>query len=147
MRTLPLAVVLGLATLGPAVAGPGGPGIIAPSELQGGTPYDHNGSTMKVSFDDGVIIYREPKDSIAGTVPVGQVLFRGKMTVNGRISGTAYVFKRGCAPAPYAVEGRDTDPGFVLTGKAPVRGAGCEVIGYSSDSPNARLRFRNMMSL
>jgi len=136
-----------LASIGTAVAGPGGSMIIEPSSLSTPVGYDHNGSFMKVSFEDGFIVYETPKDSIAGTVVPGQVLFRGTMKVNGRISGTAFVFKRGCAPAPYAVEGRDTDAGFVLTGKAPIRGPDCAVIGYSSDGPNTRLKFRNLMSL
>ncbi|MCE1236450.1 MAG: hypothetical protein LWW93_08840 [Hyphomicrobiales bacterium] len=115
--------------------------------LRNAVAYDHNGSTMAVSFADGVIVYSDPRAGLAGMVRPGDVVFRGKMREEGRIVGTAYVFKRGCAPAPYAVEGREANQTIVLTGSAPIRGKGCEILGRSSSSPNARLVFHSMMSL
>jgi hypothetical protein len=107
----------------------------------------HNGSSMLVDPDAGVITYDSPKQSIAGSVQPGMLLFRAYAPWNpddgnALVSGTAYVFKKGCAPAPYPVsgrhEGRDT---LVLYGAAPVREKhGCRVVGYRMNG-NSRLIF------
>lgn len=113
-----------------------------------GLPYDHNGSEMIVDAAKGVIVYAKPKASIAGTVRPGTVLFRGEpWSLDPRtvpIRGTAFVFRKGCAPAPYAVRGTYRGDGFVLTGAAPVRAKGsCAVTGASAASGNARLAFES----
>jgi hypothetical protein len=111
--------------------------------------YDHNGSTVNVDTDGGVITYARPKRSIADTIAVGAVLFQGHIGEPGNrkpINGTAYAFKKGCAPAPYPVTGAWTNKiSFVLRGAGPVR-KGCEVTGYSPSSPHAVLKFENIMA-
>ncbi len=65
----------------------------------------HNGSTMFHHQKRHIIVYAEPKPSIAGTVKPDTVLFRGWSVPNEVISGVAYTFKKGCDPAPYLVTG------------------------------------------
>jgi hypothetical protein len=69
-----------------------------------GFQFIHNDSRVWLFPKAGVIAYAEPKRSIAGTVKPGDILFRGRIGT-GEIAGTAYVFKAGCAPAPYPVSG------------------------------------------
>lgn len=98
----------------------------------------HNGSTMHVDPDLGVITYVEPKNK---SIAYQTVLFRGQIEFNGSVSGMAYTFKKGCDPAPYYVAGYDEGKEILtLKGKAPIR-KGCEVIGYTENSPNAKLEF------
>ncbi|WP_062114891.1 hypothetical protein [Aureimonas sp. AU40] len=113
-----------------------------------GLPFDHNGSEMIVDAAKGVIVYAKPKASIVGTVEPGTVLFRGEpWSLDPRsspIRGKAYVFRKGCAPAPYEVRGTYRGEGFVLTGIAPVRAKeSCAVTGASTSSGNARLAFES----
>jgi hypothetical protein len=116
-------------------------------ETVDGSYYDHNGSQMLVSHTDGVIAYAEPKASIRSAVRRGQVMFRGRIRYNAPVSGTAFVFKTGCAPAPYAVRGRDDEGVITLTGAAPIRAKdGCDIIGRTTTGPNSRLVFRSLMS-
>lgn len=109
--------------------------------------YDHNGSDVRVEPELGLIVYEQPKRSIADVVKPGTVLFRGKVGYSGSVSGTAYAFKKGCPPAEYPVTGRfDADnSAFVVRGAGPVR-EGCEVVGYSQKSPHSSLRFVSKMS-
>ncbi len=104
---------------------------------------DHNGSEVMVSPATGTIHYFRPKASMAGIVSPGATLFRGSFGKNA-VSGTAYVFRRGCSPAPYAVTGVGyTGPGsgFVLVGHPPIRASGsCSIIGYG-DNGNSVLHF------
>ncbi len=119
---------------------------IAPDSVSGSS-FDHNGSQMRVDPNLGVIIYEEPKASIADVVKPGAVLFRGKVGYAGAVSGTAYAFKKGCPPAPYAVKGsfnRDNSA-FTVRGPGPVRD-GCAVTRLSPSSPHATLTFRSLMS-
>lgn len=109
------------------------------------TTWSHNGSIMLLSVKSGIIVYEEPKASIAGTVKKGTPLFEGRFE-DKRVSGTAYVFKRGCEPAPYPVVGRlENNPrGFgqrlVLSGPAPKRDRStCEIIG--TGNAHSRLIF------
>ncbi|KQT57540.1 MULTISPECIES: hypothetical protein [unclassified Aureimonas] len=114
-----------------------------------GNAYDHNGSQMRIDRDRGVIAYDDPKSSISGTVRSGQVLFRGKLPWRSmKASGTAFTFKKGCAPAPYKVTGYWTEnQDLVLTGAAPKRAKeGCEVVGYSKSGGNSKLTFKSLMS-
>lgn len=116
--------------------------------MHDGTAFDHNRSVMRVYPHAGVIAYDEPKPAVRDVVRSGTVLFRGlKFTEGGRIEGTAFAFKKGCPPAPYAVTGgysRDNST-ITLRGAGPIR-QGCEVVGYSEKSPHAILRFKSMMS-
>ncbi len=106
-----------------------------------GESMGHNGSLMFFHQKQHIIVYLEPKASMAGTVTPGTVLFRGWSVPNEGVSGVAYSFKKGCHPAPYLVSGYDNGSlRLTLVGKAPVR-KGCDVIGYSDKSPNAKLVF------
>lgn len=122
--------------------------VVSLSSLSGNA-YDHNGSQMRIDRDKGLIVYEEPKSSISGTVSGGQVLFRGKLPWRSmKASGTAYTFKKGCAPAPYPVTGYWTeDQDLHLFGAAPKRAKdGCAIIGYSKSGGNAKLAFKSLMS-
>lgn len=109
---------------------------------------DHNGSTVEL-LDDR-IVYSFPKASLKGVVKPGTVLVEGTWSGDGeRFAGTAYAFKQGCPPAPYAVSGAKVQrPGqldLVLRGAGPIR-KGCEVVGHSDRSPHSRLVFEKIMS-
>lgn len=117
-----------------------------------GMPFDHNGSMMLVNPDKGMIVYAEPKKSIARTVKPGTVLFRGKpWNMDGDtaplvLEGLAFTFKRGCDAAGYNVRGRfSLDYGrfqFELQGASPVRAkSGCDVPYYDVAGKNAKLVF------
>lgn len=110
---------------------------------QDGSLWSHNGSTVLVDETSGRIVYDEPRNAIAGTV-----LFEGRFS-GKRVSGTAYVFKKGCEPAPYPVSGviADNPRGFgsriVLSGPAPRRDrASCAIIGTTG--AHSRLVFEEM---
>ncbi len=106
-----------------------------------GEAMGHNGSTMFHHQKQHIIVYLDPKASIAGSIKSDTVLFRGWSVPNEWISGVAYTFKKGCDPAPYLVSGYDNGSlQLTLQGKAPVR-EGCKVVGYSDKSPNAKLVF------
>jgi hypothetical protein len=104
----------------------------------------HNNSEILLNeWNDGTVelAYDIPRAGLP--VVQGTLLFRGVR--NGtRYSGTAYAFKAGCEPAPYAVTGF-IDPNkelIVLTGAAPRREQNsCNVIGNSTQSRNAKLVF------
>ena len=100
----------------------------------------HNGSAMAVNASAGYIVYARPKPGLAPTVSPGTMIYRGSLATKGQIAGTAYAFKSGCAPAPYPVTGRVEGTRIVLRGAGPVR-EGCDVVGYSADSPHAVLTF------
>lgn len=113
-----------------------------------GSFWDHNGSSVVLEQSAGRIVYDEPKASIAGTVRRGTVLFEGRFA-GRRVSGTAYVFKKGCEPAPYPVSGvmEDNPRGFgsriVLAGPAPRRDRNsCAIIGTTG--VHSRLVFEEM---
>ncbi len=122
--------------------------VIAPAaEEPPGAPWMHNGSTMALDPEVGTIVYSKPRAGLSNVVRPGAVLFRGRLGFSGRdASGTAYAFKDGCDPAPYAVRGgysRDNET-LTLTGAGPVR-QGCAVVGYSTASPHAKLVFKNVI--
>lgn len=113
----------------------------APPDLEW---FDHNGSQMTVEYKYDAIRYAFPKNSLKGIIDRNQVVFTGRIEYRGKAEGTAYVYKKGCDWAEYPISGRyePSVPGFVLTGKAPIREkGGCKVIGYTTKSPNARLVF------
>jgi hypothetical protein len=110
--------------------------------------YLHNGSVMHVNMRAGEIRYYEPKPSLAGAVQPSTVLFRGEfrnapgLEMRGTVSGTAYVFKQGCDPAPYAVSGTYTVNEIKMSGQTPRRAANsCEVLATIGKSPHATLKF------
>ena len=112
--------------------------------------YDHNGSEMLVNSGDGVITYFKPKASIYDTIKVGTLLFKADAEWDlyddaAEIAGTAYVFKKGCEPAPYRVKGHHAGwHTIVLKGAAPVREKnGCKVIAYKMNG-NPRLVFSSL---
>lgn len=113
---------------------------------------DHNGSLMWFDHSRGLLFYDRPKTSLEGIVQPGTVLFEGKpwtFDVGAKLEGTAYTFRKGCAPAPYQVVGQieagaspDLPDRIVLRGASPVRAKnGCAVLGYTQDSANATLVF------
>jgi len=129
----------------PSIVGPDFEALHGVYKGEQGDVVDHNGSWMLVFPRAGLIVYDKPKTSIADVVRKGDVLFRGEI---GRraVRGTAYVFKSGCAPEPYAVRGNgydgSPDARLVLKGAAPVRAQGCAVTKTSTTSGNATLVFK-----
>lgn len=126
-------------------------GLIPESEFRP-PEFDHNGSMVLVDHRHGLITYGRPKKSIAGTIKAGDVLFKAdgpwdQYDANRGIHGTAYVFKKGCEPAPYKVTG-----GFdgiwqviILKGLAPVRDKkSCAILGYRKTA-NSVLKFESYM--
>jgi hypothetical protein len=100
---------------------------------------NHNGSIMSLiegGNNSRTIYYRSPRPLMAELgVTQGTVLFQGH-EIDGRWFGTAYVFKWGCPPIPYRVEGslqQDDWGGWYvhLRGPAPVEYGGCTPISYS----------------
>jgi hypothetical protein len=120
----------------------GPPGSLETSDVR---QYLHNGSVMQASFYKNGTIRIEYDEVRRGLPPAlqGEVLFKGVADGQGSLSGTAYTFKRGCNPAPYAVEGQiDPKGGITLTGDAPMRDdKSCAITGFTGRSPNARLTF------
>ncbi len=112
--------------------------------------WSHNGSTMQWHSAGQYrrISYYNPRPGLS--VSPGTVLFEGYRTGN-TMSGTAYVFRRGCPPAAYEVSGRINPANqthVVLYGAAPIRQRGsCRVVGYSSNSANARLEFNYLQRM
>ncbi|WP_152599527.1 hypothetical protein [Hoeflea sp. BAL378] len=108
--------------------------------------FDHNGSDVTIRPERGTIVYTEPKASISGAVRPGTLLFQSEpwdpYDAEAVIRGTAYVFKKGCPPAPYQVTGRHEGwHTLVLKGAAPVRSkTGCKVIDYRMNG-NSTLKF------
>ena len=84
--------------------------------------YVHNGSYVNVSPTRGLVTYREPSASMRSLVRKNEVVFAGIIGVR-RSSGIAYLFKRGCPPLGFYVEGTGQRSGedMVLKGDAPVR--------------------------
>lgn len=110
---------------------------------------DHNGSAMRVDPANGTITYYKPKAAIAGTIKPGTVLFRADTPWDpyddsALIKGTAYMFKKGCEPAPYPVSGHHSGwHTITLKGAAPVREkVGCKVVGYKMNG-NSSLKFES----
>lgn len=105
----------------------------------------HNGSLMKLFWDDGEgttfeIYYVQPRDGL--NVARGTLLVDGYVQELGHnVTAVARTFKKGCAPALYDVTGRtDTKGNLYLSGNAPLR-KGCKIIGYS-DTNNSSLVFK-----
>jgi hypothetical protein len=110
--------------------------------------YLHNGSMMHVNKGGGEIRYYEPKSSISGTVQQGTVLFHGEfknatgLEARGTVAGTAYVFKKGCEPAPYPVSGTYNAYSITMKGAAPKRAKdSCAILEATQSSPHSVLKF------
>jgi hypothetical protein len=107
-------------------------------------PVAHNGSQMVWTRTENgrvEIRYSIPRPGLS--VKEGDLLFEGQAELRGRYTGTAYVFKDGCPPAPYAVDGKNVRGDIFLVGNAPIRKSGsCEIIGSKLRGRNSRLIFR-----
>jgi hypothetical protein len=102
---------------------------------------DHNDSLVIMTHSEQGAVeihYSEPRKALQ--IAPGTPLFRGEERA-GQIEGEAFVFKTGCAPAGYRVTGRRTDGVLLLSGAAPHRGRGCEILGESKDSKHSTLAF------
>jgi hypothetical protein len=106
-------------------------------------PVAHNGSQAVWSKDTkGRVEIRYSMPRAGLPVKDGDLLFEGNVDTGGTYTGTAYLFKAGCAPAPYAVQGKDVGGDIVLVGQAPLRkSGGCELVGSSAGGRNSRLVF------
>lgn len=105
--------------------------------------YNHNGSVVQFKRSRVgriEIRYKEPRPALK--LEPGALLFVGAEN-SGLVSGEAFVFKAGCAPAGYPVSGRRSDGVLRLEGAAPRRGLGCELIGLSKTSKHAGLVFEH----
>lgn len=88
--------------------------------------YEHNGSVINwfVVNGEATATYATPKASLlASGIREGSVVFKG-FEEGTRISGTAYSYRNGCAPAPYEVVGYFSGNNIVLSGPSPVRAKG-----------------------
>lgn len=102
----------------------------------------HNGSRVEMvrTGNDIEIRYKNVRPGLSATS--GDVLFTGTMSAGGRISGIAYVFKRGCSSVGYDVSGRQSGNKVVLSGDAPIHAPqSCGIARYDAQSSNARLEF------
>lgn len=89
----------------------------------------HNVSRTIFSRNNGHVEIRYDAPRPGLPVREGTLLLSGTYE-RGSYFGTAYIFKRGCEPLPYAAAGKDSDPGIVLVGVAPRRDPrSCAVIG------------------
>lgn len=114
---------------------------LRPDEHLFGEVIGHNGSLMFHHENQHVIVYSDPKPSIASLIKPDTILFRGWHVTGEWVSGIAYTFKKGCAPAPYLVSGHvQGSSQLILKGAAPVR-EGCAVVRYSDKGANATLTF------
>jgi hypothetical protein len=104
----------------------------------------HNGSIVEGSFEAAgsvKIRYVELRDGLPSYMR-GQLLFDGRVDRKGGLTGTAFTFRAGCPPAPYAVNGIFRSTNIELIGASPTREwNSCAVVGYTNRSPNARLAF------
>ncbi len=116
---------------------------ISTTASAGQSVWNHNGSQMLLDSNGNrrVISYLHPRPGISAQP--GQMLFEGRR-VGNHYEGTAYTFRRGCQPAAYDVYGQlGSETRIVLRGAAPKR-VGCQIVGYSEHSGNARLVFTYM---
>lgn len=119
----------------------------------GGIEFMHNGSLMAVDHERGMIIYKKPKASIASVVRPGDVLFEAEQPwdmydTSAKMVGNAFVFKKGCKPSGYRVEGGvgQTWHTVELVGEAPVWKKGsCDIAGLTKKGSNANLKFESVM--
>jgi uncharacterized protein YecT (DUF1311 family) len=112
-------------------------------DMVGSTFLQHNGSGLQIfngRHDHVEFRYTSVRPGLSARE--GEVLFRGVMSEGGRITGTAFVFKQGCPPAPYDVSGMQTARRIVLRGPAPVHEpSSCDIATYDDSVASARLEF------
>jgi hypothetical protein len=120
--------------------------LVAPARAEI-TEWDHNGSLVRLEQKDKKVrlVYAQPRDGL-GTAGVkqGTVLFDGELKTDGRFAGYAKLFRKGCDPVDYFVEGsRDPKKGeILLQGQAPVyAGDGCKITGYTDEGSASSLKF------
>ena len=110
--------------------------------------WDHNGSLMVLEENGSKrkLVYTEPRGTLdTAGVKKGTVLFDGEEKSDGRLAGYAKLFRAGCDPVDYFVEGSfDKSKGeILLQGQAPIySGNGCKITGYSDDNTASSLSFR-----
>ncbi len=111
------------------------------------TIWDHNGSLMRLEETGKKrrFIYEQPRENLRSAgVKKGTVLFDGEQKTDGRLAGYAKLFRKGCDPVDYFVEGPfEADKGeILLQGQVPIySGNGCKITGYSDDSNASSLKF------
>jgi hypothetical protein len=111
------------------------------------TEWDHNGSMVRLELNDKKVrlVYAQPRDGLGNAgVKSGTVLFDGEVKTDGRYSGYAKLFRKGCEPVDYYVEGsRDNGKGeILLQGQSPVyAGEGCKITGYTDEGSASSLKF------
>jgi hypothetical protein len=109
--------------------------------------WDHNGSLMRLEVDGKKtrFVYEDPRGALAAAkVKSGTVLFDGKEKKDGRLEGYAKLFRKGCDPVDYYVEGAyDKEKGeILLQGQAPLySGEGCKITGYTDEGSASSLQF------
>lgn len=109
-----------------------------PPVASGPSLWLHNGSVMALDANGPVrrFTYQRPRRGMLkeGVTP-GTLLFEGERN-EAIYSGVAYVFQKGCPPAPYAVAGEVSadDLRISMTGQAPRLNANCAVIGTRPDT-------------
>jgi hypothetical protein len=114
--------------------------------------WDHNGSLMVLeeSGKKRKFVYNDPRSTLSTAgVKKGTVLFDGEEKSDGRLAGYAKLFRAGCDPVDYFVEGTldKTKGEILLQGQAPVySGEGCKITGYSDDGSASSLSFRQQGS-
>jgi hypothetical protein len=98
----------------------------------------HNGSVMRLEAKGKSrrFYYDTPREGLVKQgARSGTLLFEGER--DGAIySGTAYIFKSGCKPSPYAVAGdvSEDDRTITMTGDAPRFDSECKVTGTKKDT-------------
>jgi hypothetical protein len=108
----------------------------------------HNGSLVSMVRLGGgnvEIRYASPRRGLPGTLK-GHILFKGTEDKQHRFSGLAYTFKGICPPAGYVVSGAiDANGEIILLGQAPTWDPkSCSVLGFTTQSPHAKLIFANV---
>lgn len=109
--------------------------------------WDHNGSTLRLDENGKkrTFVYDDPRGTLVGAgVKRGTVLFDGEEKADGRLAGYAKLFRKGCSPVDYFVEGSfDKQKGeILLQGQAPIySGNGCKITGYSDNGSASSLSF------
>lgn len=109
--------------------------------------WDHNSSLMTLEVDGkkARFVYEDPRGALAAAkVKRGTVLFDGKEKKDGRLEGYAKLFRKGCDPVDYYVEGAyDKAKGeILLQGQAPLySGEGCKITGYTDEGSASSLQF------
>lgn len=97
--------------------------------------YDHNGSLMEVQLCDNYlgITYVRPRAGLPSSVVNGTLLFEGRISGIGAVSGQSRLFSATCGELTYDVEGAVRPNSILLSGTAPVRDANCRVTRYRND--------------